>query len=31
LGLAILTCNLCVMFNMLNDYSHRKMADIVGC
>ena len=31
LGLAILAYNLCVMFNVLNNRPHRKVADIVGC
>ena len=31
LGLAILAYNLCVMFNVLNNRPHRKMADIDGC
>ena len=31
LGLAILVYNLCVMFNVLNNRPHRKMADIDGC
>ena len=30
LGLAILSCNFRVMFNILNNRSHRKVADIVG-
>ena len=29
LGLAILAYNLCVMFNVLNNRFHRKVADIV--
>jgi len=31
LGLVILVCNLCVVFNVLNNCTHRKVADIVGC
>ena len=31
LGLAILSYNLCVMFNVLNNRPHRKVADIIGC
>jgi len=31
LGLVILSYNLCVMFNILNNHPHRKMTDIIGC